>query len=846
MQKKNRILMASVSILLCFVLLSTSLLSAIFARFAVRDSVQMDVGFKQWGITITGANNTLVETHDKDGNKVFEANGDILQDGLLAPGTRGQLLYFHIEGTPEVDYILDFQGKIDIGYGFWSSKMMIEKETYVKNEIKAKNSNFTNDQVNEEYTKLLKLKNQLKFYDEIGRETEYLPIQLKICKYDLYENNIAIGSPVLRGLCATRLSPDAPLDATVFHEDNPDYDKYRWRFHDNYASATVYDLEDEANAKNYWNDVFDAKVSTPANTTVNSVYAVEWEWLYHYTTQEEVASGVTSNRLEGANGDYQTADLDTQLGEAVAKCVTEYPEFFNINLNMTVSVSQFEITEDEPETEPEPEPEAPAKPYVEINWKSLYDEGLMRSQWKDDIGQAQNDYDSKFTVTAIDTELTSAPNDKEYKENKVADRTYFSTKMYEITSDTWYEYTFEAKNNLARGYAGVIFAYDINEHFPYFAFGEFDNNSDKGSCIHLAFKKGHFDEKIFPDSIVNQGDLFKEEVKETDGGYGQYKVIYDGFDVKFCYLDDTSGKYVQLGETITLHEGSKVCVGVYSPVIKEKCYTVSIRNCVLTAMDDETIDYLVGQNISLVKEFTLKVATFNIRKAYYENPKYIDYTKIVAAIKASGADIIFLQEVDYMTKRSGKLDQAGKIAELAGYEFHWHFKAFDFDGGSYGVAIISKYVLGNLETINLPSGTGEKRILARVGITVDNEVIQLFVTQLSWNGEDEANPDLRAQQFDKVAEKIAEYDKFDNVILAGDFNTDTWAEFDPIVDKGFLLVNKPYDYMGTRYTGDALDNIVHSEKFTSSDKGVINNGASDHYLLYTTLTYSEATPTDDE
>ena len=372
MQKKNRILMASVSILLCFVLLSNSLLSAIFARFAVRDSVEMDVGFKQWGITITGANNTLVETHDKDGKKVFEAKGEISQDGLIAPGTSGQLLYFHIEGTPEVDFEIDFQGKIDIGYGFWSSKMMIEKETYVKNEIKAKNSNFTNDQVNEEYTKLLKLKNQLKFYDEIGRETEYLPIQLKICKYDLDENNIAIGSPVLRGLCATRLSPDAPLDATVFYEDNPDYDKYRWRFHDNYASATVYDLEDEANAKNYWNDAFQANGRTLANTTVNSVYAVEWEWLYHYTTQEEVASGVTSNRLEGANGDYQTADLDTQLGESVSKCVTKYPEFFNITLNMTVSVSQFGVSEDEPEPKPEPEPGPPAKPdKVEINWESL-------------------------------------------------------------------------------------------------------------------------------------------------------------------------------------------------------------------------------------------------------------------------------------------------------------------------------------------------------------------------------------------------------------------------------------------------------------------------------------------
>jgi hypothetical protein len=80
----------------------------------------------------------------------------------------------------------------------------------------------------------------------------------------------------------------------------------------------------------------------------------------------------------------------------------------------------------------------------------------------------------------------------------------------------------------------------------------------------------------------------------------------------------------------------------------------------------------------------------------------------------------------------------------------------------------------------------------------------------------------------------------------GDFNTEDWPQFNPIVNNGFLLVNKPYDYMGTCDTGAALDNIVHSEIFTSSDKHVIDNGASDHYLLYTTLTYDEATLTDDE
>ena len=190
-----------------------------------------------------------------------------------------------------------------------------------------------------------------------------------------------------------------------------------------------------------------------------------------------------------------------------------------------------------------------------------------------------------------------------------------------------------------------------------------------------------------------------------------------------------------------------------------------------------------------------------------------------------------------MTNRSGKIDQAGEIARLAGYPKHWTFPAFDFDGGKYGVAIISKYELGHDNVIHLTSGDGEPRILASIGIEIHNEVIQFCVTQLSYNGE--VTPDVRAQQFAEVANAIAELAKYDDVILMGDFNTDTWTDFDPIVDKGFLLVNKPYDYVGTHNTGAALDNIVHSEIFTSSDKHVIDNDASDHYLLYATLTYRE-------
>ena len=474
--------------------------------------------------------------------------------------------------------------------------------------------------------------------------------------------------------------------------------------------------------------------------------------------------------------------------------------------------------------------------YVEINWKSLHEERLMRSQWLDDIGQSKNDYTSKFTVVETEKELTSVPVDKG------DDRSYFSTKMYNITSFTKYEYTFEAKNNRARGYAGVIFAYDINGKFPYLAYGEFDNRSNVGNCIHICYRRGHYDAEHY-DCVVNS-DVVTAVVKETDDGYGQYKVIYEGLNVKFCYLN-TSGEYVQLGSTITLPAGSKVCVGVYSrpgsKAANEDC-TVSLKNCVLTAKNYKTIDYLKGEIISLVKKFTLKVATFNINRADG------GYDNIAAAIQKSGADIIVLQEVEYRTPYSKYVDQAGEIALRAGYAGSWTFKAMEWNGDrfvipnykkdpddtpGYGVAIISKYTLGYPEIVGLTSVDGDQRIFARVGIEIHNEVIQFCVTQLS------ETPKVREQQFDEVANAIDKLAEWDDVILMGDFNTDNLQEFEPIEKNGFSLVNNPDAPIGT-YNNRAFDNIVHSNIFTSSGGVAVESTASDHYLLYTTLTYDEA------
>lgn len=65
------------------------------------------------------------------------------------------------------------------------------------------------------------------------------------------------------------------------------------------------------------------------------------------------------------------------------------------------------------------------------------------------------------------------------------------------------------------------------------------------------------------------------------------------------------------------------------------------------------------------KKPVLKVMTYNI--AAGANNFKVDLKKTAEAIKAIDADIIGIQEVDRLTNRSGKVDQAQVLANLTGY-----------------------------------------------------------------------------------------------------------------------------------------------------------------------------------
>ncbi|MCC9168429.1 endonuclease/exonuclease/phosphatase family protein [Pontibacter harenae] len=165
----------------------------------------------------------------------------------------------------------------------------------------------------------------------------------------------------------------------------------------------------------------------------------------------------------------------------------------------------------------------------------------------------------------------------------------------------------------------------------------------------------------------------------------------------------------------------------------------------------------------------LKVMSYNIHHASppTKSNTDIDLDAIANVIRNENPDLVALQEVDVNTRRSGPGNQAEALAERLGMKAYFG-RAIDYDGGYYGVAILSKYPMSETTVIPLPEDAdpiAEDRVLATAKITLpDGKTIRFGTTHI-----DVRNKENRDQQVRKINE-IASTETVP-FIVAGDFNS---------------------------------------------------------------------------
>lgn len=85
----------------------------------------------------------------------------------------------------------------------------------------------------------------------------------------------------------------------------------------------------------------------------------------------------------------------------------------------------------------------------------------------------------------------------------------------------------------------------------------------------------------------------------------------------------------------------------------------------------------------------IRVLVYNIH-AGRDAAGEVNLAQIASLVRRHGADLVLLQEVDRGTERSGRVDQLAELERRTG--FHGAFgRTLDYQGGGYGIAVLSRW-----------------------------------------------------------------------------------------------------------------------------------------------------------
>jgi endonuclease/exonuclease/phosphatase family metal-dependent hydrolase len=116
---------------------------------------------------------------------------------------------------------------------------------------------------------------------------------------------------------------------------------------------------------------------------------------------------------------------------------------------------------------------------------------------------------------------------------------------------------------------------------------------------------------------------------------------------------------------------------------------------------------LLAMAISAHSQDNLKLMSYNIRNAKGMDGIY-SFQRIANVINNEAPDVVAVQEIDSMTTRSNQTYVLGEIAERT--QMHASYApAISFQGGKYGIGILSKEKPLNINTYPLP-GREEERM----------------------------------------------------------------------------------------------------------------------------------------
>ena len=227
---------------------------------------------------------------------------------------------------------------------------------------------------------------------------------------------------------------------------------------------------------------------------------------------------------------------------------------------------------------------------------------------------------------------------------------------------------------------------------------------------------------------------------------------------------------------------------------------------------------------------TLKLMSYNIKNANGMD-NVCNFQRIANVINNASPDVVAIQEVDSMTNRSGQKYVLGEIADRT--QMHGYFApAIDYDGGKYGIGLLTKQVPLRLQSLPLP-GREEARTL----ILAEFADYIYCCTHMSLTEEDRMKSLELVKAFTSSSTKP--------LFLAGDMNAEPESGFIKELQKDFQILSNPKQH--TFPAPDPKETIDYIATLKQNAKGfavisakVINEPmASDHRPILVELRTAE-------
>jgi endonuclease/exonuclease/phosphatase family metal-dependent hydrolase len=234
---------------------------------------------------------------------------------------------------------------------------------------------------------------------------------------------------------------------------------------------------------------------------------------------------------------------------------------------------------------------------------------------------------------------------------------------------------------------------------------------------------------------------------------------------------------------------------------------------------------------------TLRILAYNVRHGNGMD-EVVDLTRAAALINRLHPDVVTLQEIDNRVERTGGVDQSRRLGELTGMESA--FGAFmEFQGGEYGMAILSRHPIVSSQNHMLPPGAEPRSVLeARIrvgdrgGAGTGRGASAQSGTEFVLAGIHlYRSAEERLAQAQRAVEVLAE--RRVPVILAGDFNSTPESEVIAYLRHHFTIPDKGADRFTFPSQGAAreIDFIMYrpEDRFQVIEHRVIDEPlASDH------------------